>query len=213
MGSGHRWRRGRRAALRICGRAPHGAVGSPLAARRRGLVGRRAAGGGSDRWRAGRRGGLAPERGRCLSEVRRSWRAGRLAVEPGARDPRGARDGAHVDRRPGRVETSQSADGLSPGVLVALSSRRPRDRRFVQGCSSSRLSDSRPAMMRSRWPSTPRWLSARRRCPSASAASMSWRVSSAWWRWMGRNSTVVWKSGQVRQALGCGQSCWGGRPQ
>ena len=26
-------------------------------------------------------------------------------------------------------------------------------------------------------------------------------------------SGVVWKSGQVRQALGCGQSCCGGRPQ
>ncbi len=24
---------------------------------------------------------------------------------------------------------------------------------------------------------------------------------------------VVWKSGQVRQAFGCGQSCWAGRPQ
>src|ERR1039457_6998378 len=32
-------------------------------------------------------------------------------------------------------------------------------------------------------------------------------------RWICRNSGVVWKSGQVRQAFGCGQSCCAGRPQ
>jgi hypothetical protein len=38
---------------------------------------------------------------------------------------------------------------------------------------------------------------------------MSTAVRSCWSRWVGRNSGVVWKSGQVRQAFGCGQSCCG----
>ena len=49
--------------------------------------------------------------------------------------------------------------------------------------------------------------------PAACAASSSSRVSCACWWCTGRNSAVVWKSGQVKQALGCGQSCCGGRPQ
>jgi len=68
-------------------------------------------------------------------------------------------------------------------------------------------------MILSRLIRTLRWLSACRFRPAVWAASRSSRVSSACWRWTGRNSAVVWKSGQVRQALGCGQSCWGGRPQ
>lgn len=46
-----------------------------------------------------------------------------------------------------------------------------------------------------------------------SAAASSSRACWACCRWTGRNCAVVWKSGQVRQALGCGQSCCGGRPQ
>ena len=39
------------------------------------------------------------------------------------------------------------------------------------------------------------------------------RLVAACRRWICRNTGVVWKSGQVRQALGCGQSCWAGRAQ
>jgi len=72
--------------------------------------------------------------------------------------------------------------------------------------------------MRSRWPSTLRWLSASADALGFSAA-ISFRVSSAWRRCTGRNSTVVWKSAHGA-AFGCGSavvrgrsSRWEGRPR
>lgn len=72
---------------------------------------------------------------------------------------------------------------------------------------------SSAGMMRSRLSCTWRRLAARRVWPLASARVIRRRLTVDWRRWVSRNSGVVWKSGQVRQALGWGQSCWGGRPQ
>ena len=56
-------------------------------------------------------------------------------------------------------------------------------------------------MIFSKFASTLRWLAAWRWRPVASAPLSSARVVSACWRWTGKNSTAVWKSGHVRQAL------------
>jgi hypothetical protein len=75
------------------------------------------------------------------------------------------------------------------------------------------------ALIRETVPDLERWFysgaqfAARRVWPFASARVIRLRLTVAWRRWVPRNSGVVWKSGQVRQALGWGQSCWGGRPQ
>ena len=72
---------------------------------------------------------------------------------------------------------------------------------------------SRAGMIASRLAWTRRRLLASRAWPLASAWAMRRRLVWACRRWIGRNTGVVWKSGQVRQALGCGQSCWAGRAQ
>jgi len=75
------------------------------------------------------------------------------------------------------------------------------------------LSAWRAGMIRSRLAWTRRRFSARRCWPLASAWAMRRRLVAACRRWICKNTGVVWKSGQVRQALGCGQSCWAGRAQ
>ena len=57
-------------------------------------------------------------------------------------------------------------------------------------------------MIFSRFAWTGRRLAASRVWPLASARVINCRLVAAWRRWMSRNSGVVWKSGQVRQALG-----------
>jgi len=57
------------------------------------------------------------------------------------------------------------------------------------------------------------FISTSRNCPRCCARSMMPRVSSSCSRCCGRNSGVVMKTGQVRQALACGQLCCSGKPQ
>src|SRR6266568_5925905 len=68
-------------------------------------------------------------------------------------------------------------------------------------------------MIFSRLPATCWFICAIRVWPRASAAEMISSVVACWARCWGRNSAVVTKSGQVRQALACGQVLASGSPQ
>jgi transposase InsO family protein len=81
----------------------------------------------------------------------------------------------------------------------------------VSSAGSSPL--SREVMMRSRLPRTCSFISTTRACPAAFAVSIRVRVSRRCLWCSGRNSGVVMNSGQVRQALACGQSFCSGSPQ
>jgi hypothetical protein len=56
-------------------------------------------------------------------------------------------------------------------------------------------------------------ISTTRACPFASASPISLLVARSWARCSARKSGAVMNTGQVRQALPCGQLCWSGRPQ